>query len=548
MKLLNLAAPVCVAAMLVAGAGALSGCNHEQPQGAGLEAYGRAPHAWVAPEGGDDWAHYKAAARPAPAPAPAPRHVEQPKPAPAPAPVMTGDMLCLPTGDRATSALCLRCGMPREVIAGSNFTYDIEVCNVTGMALQNVMVNYSLDGARIVSSEPPMTGGGFAIGDLAPHQCKTLKVTANAGTTGSVRGCMGATWNNSLCCATNVVQPALKVVKSVTPDHGTPCDTYTYRIDVTNTGTGAATNVKLADNLPAGVTADGKSGMNWDLGTLAAGQTVSRTFAVKAAKTGNYNNNATATADNNLSAQSNTVAFMVKAPQLAITKSCPPGVLRIGLPASFKITVTNKGDAPATNTRVEDNLPSGTTFVSATDGGTFAGGKVTWNVGTLAPGASKEVGCTVNVSGQGSFQNAVAASCACAESVSANCSFSVQGSPDMGTLLDDNDGVVLVGDDHDYRYEIANQGQVDLTNVQVVVTLPEGMTYVSSNAAKAPAINGNKLTFTGVTGILKPGERRSFKMTVKCSTPGEKLVISETTCDQLKTPVRDDEITVYVPR
>lgn len=547
MKLLNLTAQVCVAAVLAAGVSALSGCNHEQTQGAGLEAYGRAPHAWVAPEGADDWAHYKPAPKPAPAPAPAPAMAVKPAQAPAPAPA-PGNCMYIPTGDRGTSTLSLCCKMPSSVIAGQNFTYEVEICNLTNLDLNNVVVVYTLDGARVVSSDPPISGTGFGVGDLGPKACRTVKVVANATTVGSVRGCTSATWTNAMCCVTNVVQPALKVVKSVTPDNGTPCDNYTYKIDVTNTGTGSASNVKLADNLPAGVTSDGKSAMNWDLGTVAAGQTVSRTFAVKAAKTGSYNNNATATADGNLSAQSNTVAFTVKAPQLAITKTCPPGVLRIGLPATFKVVVSNRGDAPAVNTRVEDTLPTGSTFVSATDGGTAAGGRVSWNIGTLAPGASKELSCTVNVSGQGTFQNAVSASCTCAESVSANCSFSVQGSPDLGTLLDDDSGVVLVGDNHDYRYEVANQGQVDLTNVQVVVTLPEGMTYVSSNAPKAPAINGNKLTFTGVTGIIKPGERRDFKLTVKCASPGEKLVISETTCDQLKTPVRDDEITVYVPR
>lgn len=540
MKLWNLTAKASVATLLIAGAALMNAC-----QSGGLEAYGRAPNGWVAPEG-DDMGWTKPAPKPAPVaakPAPAPAPAK-----PAPAPVMVGgDQLCLPTGDRATSALCLRCSMPREVIAGANFTYDIEVCNVSSVELQNVMVTYSLDGARIVSSDPTMTGGGFAIGNLGPKACKTIKVTANAAGTGSVRGCMGATWNNSLCCGTTVVQPALKVVKSVTPDNGTPCDTYTYKIDVTNTGTGAATNVKITDNLPAGVTSDGKSALTFDAGSLAAGQTRSFTFTAKAGKTGSYSNEATASADNGLTAKSNAVGITVKAPVLAIAKTCPTSQF-IGRPAAFKITVSNKGDAPATNTRVEDALPAGATFASASDGGVFAGGKVTWNLGTLAPGASKELTVTTNVAAVGSLQNAVTASATCAETVSANCTFSIQGVPDLGTLLDDNDGVVVVGDSHIYRYEVANQGQIDLTNVQVVVTLPEGMSFVSSTAPKAPAVAGNKLTFTGVTGILKPGERRSFTLTVRSAQAGEKLVISETTCDQLKTPVRDDELTNFVER
>jgi hypothetical protein len=89
---------------------------------------------------------------------------------------------------------------------------------------------------------------------------------------------------------------------------------------------------------------------------------------------------------------------------------------------------------------------------------------------------------------------------------------------------------------------------VDLTNVSVEVTLPAGLSFVSSTAPKAPAAAGNKLTFTGVTGVLKPGEKRNFTLTLKSSAPGEKLIISETTCDQLRTPVRDDELTFFVER
>ncbi len=539
MKVWNLMMRACVSTLLLAGV-VVTGCEN----GGGEKRWPSS--GWVAPE----W-DGQPMAKKAPAPAPAPRATAAPianKPVPAaqPAPSMAGDVMYLPTGDRASSALSLRCGMPREVTAGNNFTYDIEVCNLTSMALQNVMVTYSLDGARVVSADPAATGNGFAIGDLAPKACKVIKVTASAAGTGSVRGCMGATWNNSLCCSTTVVQPALKVVKSVTPADGTPCDTFTYKIDVTNTGTGVASNVKLADTLPANVTSDNKNALNWDLGSLAAGQTISRTFSAKAGKTGSFVNNANATADNNLSAKSNDVSITIKQPALQITKQCPANS-RLGRPATFKITVKNTGDAPANATVVEDAVPAGATFVSATDGGTLQAGKIVWNVGTLAAGASRELGVTMNVSA-GNINNVVMARATCADAVSANCNFSVTGSPDLGTLLTDDEGVVLIGDNQIYRYEVENQGQVDLTNTTVVLTLPDGVTFVSSTAPKAPNIAGNKLTFTGILGILKSGERRNFTVTLKSSVAGEKLIISETTCDQLKTPVRDDELTNFIER
>lgn len=489
-------------------------------------------------------------------PAPAPKPVaEQPKPAPAPAakpmaaaPAPAGDcgIMYLPTGDRATSAVSLRAEMPREVLANANFSYNVEVCNLTSLTLSNVVVTHSLDGARMGSSDIPGSGGGFAVGELGPKACKTIKVNATAGASGSVRACSGATWQNSICCTTNVVNPQLKITKSVTPAEITPCDTVTYTIEVTNTGTGVASNVKVADNLPQGLTtADGKTAWNWEVGSLAAGQTQRRTFTAKpTAKSGSFVNNASVTADNNLSAKTSDVTFVVKQPVLAITKVCPPNV-RLGKPATFEITVTNNGDAVAKSTVVEDTLPAGSTVVSASDGGTAAAGKVTWNLGDLAPKASKKLTVTLNLGAAvGNVQNSASARAVCADPVTANCSTGVTGAPDIATLVtDDNVDIVLVGDNQTYRVEVKNQGQINLTNVKMVVTLPEGLTFVSSANATAA---GNKVTFN--IGTIGVGKAFNGQFVAKSASAGEKLLVGETTCTEIKTPVRDDELTNFVDR
>src|SRR6185436_6742463 len=50
---------------------------------------------------------------------------------------------------------------------------------------------------------------------------------------------------------------------------------------------------------------------------------------------------------------------------------------------SYSVIYRNLGEGPALNLVVTDTLPAGATFVAASDGGTFAGGTVTWNVGDL---------------------------------------------------------------------------------------------------------------------------------------------------------------------
>jgi uncharacterized repeat protein (TIGR01451 family) len=85
------------------------------------------------------------------------------------------------------------------------------------------------------------------------------------------------------------------------------------------------------------------------------------------------------------------------APGLTITKSGPP-TANSGNNITYTITYGNTGGADATGVVIQDPVPAGTTFVSATGGGTLGSGVVTWNIGTVPTGSSGlTVQFTVNV-------------------------------------------------------------------------------------------------------------------------------------------------------
>ena len=67
---------------------------------------------------------------------------------------------------------------------------------------------------------------------------------------------------------------------------------------------------------------------------------------------------------------------------LTISKSAPASVIS-GSDLTWTLTYGNIGQSSLTDVVVTDTLPAGTTFVSATGGGTFSSGVVTWNIGTL---------------------------------------------------------------------------------------------------------------------------------------------------------------------
>ena len=70
-----------------------------------------------------------------------------------------------------------------------------------------------------------------------------------------------------------------------------------------------------------------------------------------------------------------------------------PVTARSGQLFAYTLTVRNSGTAPATNVVVSDAVPAGTTYVFSA--GTLANGVVTWTLGDLEPGGTRQVTLTV---------------------------------------------------------------------------------------------------------------------------------------------------------
>ena len=90
-------------------------------------------------------------------------------------------------------------------------------------------------------------------------------------------------------------------------------------------------------------------------------------------------------------------------PTLTFSASAPASTSTSSL--TFTLSYKNDGPGVALGAVVTDTLPPGTTFVSATGGGTLAGGTVTWTLGDLPSGASGNVTFTVTLASQGTYDN-----------------------------------------------------------------------------------------------------------------------------------------------
>ena len=204
-----------------------------------------------------------------------------------------------------------------------------------------------------------------------------------------------------------------------TPDEG---DTVTFEIQVTNDGSGQATNVSLTDSLPAGITFassttslgayDAATGV-WTIGTLNNGDsaTLTLTGIVDIGQGGNTITNTTTAAMGDQPDPSTAGDDLVEAvtvvadADLVTVKTLASGdnTPAEGDTVSFEIEITNNGTAQATNVSLTDSLPAGITFVSSSvTQGTYNSANGLFAIGTLNAGATATLTLTGTVDvGQG---------------------------------------------------------------------------------------------------------------------------------------------------
>jgi len=435
--------------------------------------------------------------------------------------------------------------MPREVQLNAPFDYMIKVTNLTDVTVSDVMVTEHLSKNFKFSKAMPqakMENGKliWKIVSLEPKESGQIRVYGRASSTDCIKNCATATYKIPACANVKVVEPMLKLVKSA-PSEVLLCDPIAVKFIVTNSGTGSAKDVKIEDSLPSGlVTSEGRDRIMINVGTLATGQSREFSVMLKAKKTGKYFNTATASSSGGLKSEAETTTI-VQQPVLTITKTGPERQY-IGRNVTYEITVANKGDATAKNVVVTDSIPSGTKFVSASNGGELSMGKVVWKMSSLAVGRSQTVSVTVSPGKAGNITNTAMAEATCAKGVRVSAGTRVEGISAVLLEVVDVDDPVEIGGQTTYVIIATNQGSSPGTNIRIVCTLEDNEQYISSSGATMGTFLGNTVTFEPLRS-LSPKNKATWRIVVKAVKVGDVRFRVTMNTDQLTRPVEETEAT-----
>ena len=339
-------------------------------------------------------------------------------------------------------------------------------------------------------------------------------------------------------------QPNIRVTKTASSTSVQPGEYVTYSIDVENTGTGAATNVTVTDNVPAGLVVDtasisnggtynsGTHKVTWSLPDIAPKSKTTVTFRVRipAANVGaswtnsvdvSYKKSPNDPSQTSSGSATITVGSLGQ-PGISITKTQKVGngnfsstgttSAEPGDTITYKITVVSTGGDTARNVVITDNVPAGLeNITNISHSGMLMGRVITWRLGDMAPGAQYELTfeCRIPMNptvtswrnvAQGTFDDNPNPTTPPEGESNVKLDGGLPNVQIVKTALDANGDPtsslkVSAGDKFRYRIRVSNTGEGSAKNVVVRDTLPQGLTYVagSANPTPAPESSGQNL-------------------------------------------------------
>ena len=195
------------------------------------------------------------------------------------------------------------------------------------------------------------------------------------------------------------------------------------------------------------------------------------------------------------------------APDVILKREQPDGAT-MHQQTVLELAIRNEGTVEVKDVEVVDRLDPGMVFVSASDDGRYdpEAHTVAWTIDRLGAGEQWWLVSTVRLEGDGSDMSAVARITAGSldrETANNTAQTVIRFHVDL-SVEKEGSAAVPVGRDAQYSLAFGNRGTADATDVRMVESLPEGMTFV--RAAGGGRYDADQHAIVWEFARLRPGE------------------------------------------
>jgi uncharacterized repeat protein (TIGR01451 family) len=200
--------------------------------------------------------------------------------------------------------------------------------------------------------------------------------------------------------------------------------------------------------------------------------------------------------------------ILVREPKLALKISAPEKLL-VGDTATFALNVTNPGDGPAEQVKIQAVLSEGLEHAR--------GSKVDFDIGNLAPGETRSVQvlCATKTGGEQKCEGVATAEggLTAKEAQAVNVIMPRLDLQVVGPALRYLERKAV------YAFKVTNPGDAPATNVSITETLPAGFKFVAASDGGRHDFATSSVNW--FLGKIDPGQTREVKLEVVAANAGE---------------------------
>jgi uncharacterized repeat protein (TIGR01451 family) len=436
---------------------------------------------------------------------------------------------------------------PQEVQVGKSARFVLHLRNTGTVVAQGVEVHdFVPEGTQFISANPPATPSAhgelvWTLGALKPGDETTIEVELTPITEGEVGSVAFVTLRAEAGAHSRVTRPDLTLqvtsAKQVMIGHEVQ-----LAIKIGNPGTGPATGVVLEEQVPPGLKHAAGAELEFEVGTLKPGETRDLELTLTAAQAGRVINQLVARADGNLSEQAQCEVEVI-APALAITME-GPSKRYLERQATYTVSVSNPGTAPAKDVELVTRLPKGLKFVKANNAGHYdsQAHAVVWSLEELPPDETGTVMLTTipvepgeqRLRAEGRARQNLAAEDEQLTDVEGLAAL-------LFEVIDVADPIEVKGETQ-YQIRVMNQGSKSADNVRLAALLPRELKFVSADGPTRHGAKGQQVVFEPLSR-LAPKADAIYRIVVQGVQPGDVRMTIQLEADDLDQPIMKEEST-----
>lgn len=435
---------------------------------------------------------------------------------------------------------------PTEIQVGRKCTFAVRVHNNSKQTVQGVQIHDEVPlGTQLIGTAPKAQVAGARIlwdlGTMAPGEERIVEMELLPTTEGELGSVATVTFAAQASAKVRCTKPELELRLTASP-RVMIGETQLVQIEVSNPGSGDATGVLLVETIPEGVKHEAGPALEFEVGTLKAGESRRLDLQLTAAQAGRVNNTMIARGDANLEVQAN-CEFEVIAPALKVAID-GPSMRYLDRPATYTVSIQNPGTAAAKEVQLITQLPKGLKFKTADSYGEYdaATHSVHWSLAELPANESGSVQLTALPIEAGEHKLQVATRAEQGLEDRTEASIKVEGLAVLSFEVKAADGAVPIGGETTYEVTVVNQGSKAAANVQVHVAVPDGLRALSGDGTTQGVAQQQGVNFAPIPQLAPKAEAK-FRIQVQGLKAGDQRAKIMVTADEVQAPITKEQST-----